>query len=584
MHRRRTGPVGAENHPPSRFPRDDDEDDDGRPSRRHHRRFFSSTSAADEVVVAIKEDPPPGAAPESATATATAAATDSRERWRHRPETAGIDVVVVDDDDGGGGGGGVVPGSEEFARAWSECRASLPALDDGAASPDEVADRLLALLYSPEFERQVLMAGGEGGGVLPSRARIHHALLRTVDRCLPSPEARTSSSGEAGGGAPSSPDDRRRGGIMAYSAATVGRALRLARRAEELGLPPHRPLYRRLAVGVVLASPSPSSSSLVPPVDSPLGGEGRPIAAPPPLPLELLGILDGARSALGFCPGEEDHRRLASDVLSEPVLLLLEDKRLEEAAALLRGWKDALGGETHPFSDDLTDLLGEEDALRALDAARGWVDDPELAERVRLNVDVEEMSAMLERTLDDVIRGRRRRAERISDLLWRLSLRDAADDGDDFDENDDGDLDSEYEVEYEYEEEEEEEEEEEDNEFNVVNTRVAETVRFASLEADDEDTTTVSFRAETSKNSERESEEEGEGDESYTIIRGLSNKEARRSVYIRNSADWHLADIVPQLQDWNKGRMLTFTPMFERYVGNQITKCASDDEDDEEED
>jgi hypothetical protein len=30
--------------------------------------------------------------------------------------------------------------------------------------------------------------------------------------------------------------------------------------------------------------------------------------------------------------------------------------------------------------------------------------------------------------------------------------------------------------------------------------------------------------------------------------------------------------------------MLTFTPMFERYVGNQITKCASDDEDDEEED
>jgi hypothetical protein len=29
--------------------------------------------------------------------------------------------------------------------------------------------------------------------------------------------------------------------------------------------------------------------------------------------------------------------------------------------------------------------------------------------------------------------------------------------------------------------------------------------------------------------------------------------------------------------------MLTFTPMFERYVGNQIAKCASDDEDDEEE-
>ena len=303
MHRRRTGPVGAENHPPSRFPRDDDEDDDGRPSRRHHRRFFSSTSAADEVVVAIKEDPPPGAAPESATATATAAATDSRERWRHRPETAGIDVVVVDDDDGGGSG--VVPGSEEFARAWSECRASLPALDDGAASPDEVADRLLALLYSPEFERQVLMAGGEGGGVLPSRARIHHALLRTVDRCLPSPEARTSSSGEAGGGAPSSPDDRRRGGIMAYSAATVGRALRLARRAEELGLPPHRPLYRRLAVGVVLASPSPSSSSLVPPVDSPLGGEGRPIAAPPPFRSSCWGSSTAPARRSGSAPGRK---------------------------------------------------------------------------------------------------------------------------------------------------------------------------------------------------------------------------------------------------------------------------------------
>ena len=106
-------------------------------------------------------------------------------------------------------------------------------------------------------------------------------------------------------------------------------------------------------------------------------------------------------------------------------------------------------------------------------------------------------------------------------------------------------------------------------------------MNLASFKADSDHPTTVSYTATNLSNSKVTSKE-SEDDESFTIIKGLSNEEARRSIYIRNSADWHLADIVPQLQDWNKGRMLTFTPMFEKYVGNQIANCASDSDDEEE--
>jgi hypothetical protein len=53
---------------------------------------------------------------------------------------------------------------------------------------------------------------------------------------------------------------------------------------------------------------------------------------------------------------------------------------------------------------------------------------------------------------------------------------------------------------------------------------------------------------------------------------------------LRNGKDWVLPDIVSQLENWNKGNRLTFTPMFEQYIGNQIAKEIEDDDSDDDDD
>jgi hypothetical protein len=61
------------------------------------------------------------------------------------------------------------------------------------------------------------------------------------------------------------------------------------------------------------------------------------------------------------------------------------------------------------------------------------------------------------------------------------------------------------------------------------------------------------------------------------IIEGLSNDDVRCSIYLRKGPDWELPDVVSQLEDWNKGKALRFTPEFERHLGWQMN--ADDDDD-----
>ena len=67
-----------------------------------------------------------------------------------------------------------------------------------------------------------------------------------------------------------------------------------------------------------------------------------------------------------------------------------------------------------------------------------------------------------------------------------------------------------------------------------------------------------------------------DGEDTFTLMRGLSDREARQTIYLRNTEDWGLPDLVPQLEEWNKGKPLTFTPSFEEYVGQQMDKGSEE--------
>ena len=74
-----------------------------------------------------------------------------------------------------------------------------------------------------------------------SVGRLHYALLRMIKRCLP--RLTTASCGGIVDGVQQKHSSSDNVHMTSYSVRSVESALRLARRAEELGLPPHRPLY-----------------------------------------------------------------------------------------------------------------------------------------------------------------------------------------------------------------------------------------------------------------------------------------------------------------------------------------------------
>lgn len=413
---------------------------------------------------------------------------------------------------------------------------------------------------------------------------LHHIFLQMVTRNLPLSSQMTEQPFLDGAKISSIPSGQ------TYSAKTVGRALQLSRRAEELGLPMHRPLYQSLALGLVLTtsptsigstiegsdsthSESNQSASLILPGQFQAAKEGL---NTPPIALELLEILHHARSSLKIYSGDQLHQ-LAEEILASPLLLLMKSKRLDEVMGLLRGWQAFFG---HEGRIDLITLLGEKHTLDALEISKSWLDGDHFVGDVQSSPHVNELTSLLEVALNEVVKDRKQREKKLATLMWQLSLHRNQDDND-FD-GGSSDSDSEYELEFEYESESDDDEEELETPTPTPTTAdlttdslASESSPFFSYKEDGGDTVTLSYTA-GSTNASWQSIE-AEEPEPYTIVEGLTNKEVRRTIYLRNGQDWALPDIVPQLEEWNKGKPLTFTPLFEMYLGKQIME-----EDDEE--
>ena len=384
-----------------------------------------------------------------------------------------------------------------------------------------------------------------------------------------------------------------------YSAMTVGRALQLSRRAEELGMPMHRPLFQRLAMGIVLTSSPPTSvcppsineqrqmGEPPPPTSLILPGQFQQIKEGlhrPPLALDLIGIFQHARSALKITSLDE-LQQLAEDLLAGPLLTLMKQRQYEECMGLLRGWRELFGHD----GVTLISLLGEKNTLDILEIAKGWLVGGAFEDDAKNNPYVMELTSLLEVSLSEMIKQRKHRAEKLSHLLWLLSIRNDDEDEDvegdsgafedeseDFEE--DSDSDSDFEDDFDCGD--GEEQLDTPTQSSPLHLTLAEILR-------DEGKTSSNSRLNSFKSTHIDSGTtvssyhlgEERRDES-TIIKGLSDKEVRRSIYLRNGADWALADIVKQLEDWNKGKQLTFTHEFERYLGRQIMKRGNEEDKD----
>ena len=478
---------------------------------------------------------------------------------------------------------------ELFHQLFTESTAMLHNNTSATTSDELVAmtNQFMILLNSLDLEKyleivQSLQNNTEAGGgvnnnaleeslriAAKSMSLLHHTLLKMVESSLPPLKSALLEIGtEEHSNTCPSPQ-------LLHSAKTVRRALQLSRRAEELGLSLHRPMYQRLAMGIVLTS-SPRSSSLEPlPPEHETNNDNdlhTPVEdsniTPPALTLQLMEILAHARSSFQIHT-EGELVQLAEDILAEPVLLLLKAKHVEEVMSLLRAWQGIFG---HASNDiDVISLLGESHTLKALEIVQGYTVDTKFMEAVQSDPHVMELTTLLEVALEEILKGRKKRVAKISEMLWQLSLRNEPDD--DFDDKHDSD--SEFEDEFEYDSDSSEEDDEDDDEFDTFTTPSARgLIPSGSLPA-----TLATFDGDKVNVDEANGEEDDT--EHFTILSGLSNKEARQSIYLRNGKDWALPDIVSQLEDWNKGNRLTFTPMFEQYIGNQIAKEAEEDDDDD---
>lgn len=432
-----------------------------------------------------------------------------------------------------------------------------------------------------------LMGGGEGKQALEgslrlavkSMSQLHYVFLKMMELSLPPLNSTLVEMGrEEHSNTVHSP--------QLHSAKTVRRALQLSRRAEELGLSLHRPMYQQLAVGLVLTS-SPGYSTLMPlpsehETNNDLCKHNVFSNKPPALTLQLMEILAIARSSFQIHT-EEDLVQLAEDILAEPVLLLLKSKQVEEVMDLLRAWQGIFGHASN--SIDVLSLLGEAHTLKALETVQGYTADSKFMDAVQSDPHVMELTTLLEVALEEILEGRKKRVKKISEMLWQLSLHNETDD--DFDDKN-SDSDAEFGDEFEYESDSSDEDDEEFDTLTAVSAKSftppeSPTVRLAISDMDDKVQAVASYPANALPH---HIEEDGEEDdnENFTILSGLSNAEARQSIYLRNGKDWVLPDIVSQLEDWNKGNRLTFTPMFEQYIGNQIAQEEDDEDDDYDDD
>jgi len=287
-----------------------------------------------------------------------------------------------------------------------------------------------------------------------------------------------------------------------------------------------------------------------------------------PITSELLSIFEHARGVLKITSGEQLFL-LGKELFTDPFLLLLKQGQWEEAMGLLSGWRAQFGSYSNGDRIDLLRLLGEDGVIDALEITKEWFigGRSKFAEDLQLSPHLTNLTSLLESATAEILNDREECAERLSQLLWQLSLRN---DIDDFDEESDSDSDFEDDLDY---------GSDGDEELGTPTSTPTSMTDFRpsdsppavhgrrEIEWHDNNTLTLTFRVDSANANEQKKDAE-----ESTIIEGLSDQEARRSIYLRNGVDWVLPDIVPTLEDWNKGDQLTFTPMFERYLGQQMMK------------
>ncbi len=461
----------------------------------------------------------------------------------------------------------------------------------------------------PQSEHQM-----ELDEILSQTAKSMHALHRTmlviVDNCIP----------------PRLVTDAGDASMKRYSVATVGRALQLSRRAEELGFSLHMPLYQRLAMGIVVTSyflPKSGQMDLQNQCET-LGGDSTMVAesyhpkdAHSFTPLELPGQFQQIKEGLHTAPLSMElldlcdralvahhiplsrRQDFVRDILSEPFLQLLKQKQWEEALGLARGWESRFVADGGKARDDLFNLLGEEKTLEALEIAKSWLNlsesaNPTFEADVQRSAHANELITILQMCLTEILKIRKERAEyygqMLSNLIEVMQTPDSddsdgessgLDDDNDFGCNDD-DLDSDSDgdddwsvvvVNHGKESKSLNSSQHPQNEENEIYSPPTKSNGDAYV--DETIPSSISFRPDSAKCSENSGSEA-----EPPVIEGVSNRILRQRIYLRNSGEWIIPDLVPQLEGWNKGDPLSFTVEFERHLGKQMIKFDEEDEDD----
>ena len=208
-----------------------------------------------------------------------------------------------------------------------------------------------------------------------ARNKLHHMLLSAIDLGLP-----LNKTSLLKGIVDASPwddlappefDDKKHG------PKTVDGSMEISLQAERLGFAIHRPLYQRLAMGIVLK-----------PKSQPEDDESQnAISSKRNVSFELVGLCQRA-----FCGTDEDasddtKRRLAADILCEPLMTLMKQQRWEEGEKNCRSFEIDIFSSlisrpailvmfllfdwSHIFdcqeNIDLLDLLGEDDTMEVSD-------------------------------------------------------------------------------------------------------------------------------------------------------------------------------------------------------------------------
>ena len=385
---------------------------------------------------------------------------------------------------------------------------------------------------------------GELSRAVDAMNKLHRVFLTTVDSCIPPISSSVHNNDHDNNNAHHLPDktsyDKGR-----FSANTVSRAIQLSRRAEALGLPLHRPLYRRLAISVVLTSFSQldddDADAVIDELVLPGQFQQTKEGMHPPIAMELIELCIRARSALKipspiFSIERDPLEVFAAEILAKPLLLLLKQKQWEEAMGLLNGWREHFG---RSEKINFLDMVDEDTTLEALEIAKGWVVDNEFGKDAQTCHHALELTNLLQDSLEVILDERKSRAEKLSRIFPHIIYQtDPPSDGEEFDSDA---SDSEFEEEF---------DSDDDEDWEQSSTSDNAT----------KDSITMEFKAEESDYAEDQ------------IITGMSNKDARTRIYLRNGCDWNLPDVVGQLEEWNKGKTLFFSPSFERYLGHQMTK------------